>query len=214
MKIADVMTTEVVTATARTPLKELATQLLERRISGVPVVDCDGVVLGVVSEGDILFKERGRAALPEGFLGRLLAASDPELELKLVASSAAEAMTAPAVTIAASQTVQEAARLMLDHGVNRLPVVDGAGRLAGIVTRADLVRAFVRTDDEIRREIRETVLLRELWLDPRQFEVEVTRGEVTLRGPVDSEAEGALVRRRVTAVPGVVTVDARLAVGA
>ncbi len=91
-------------------------------------------------------------------------------------------MTSPAVTVKGSRRVDVAASLMLDRSVNRLPVVDEQGLLVGIVTRADLVRAFVHTDDEIIREIRDEVLLHELWLRPEDFQLTVTRGEVSVAG--------------------------------
>ena len=99
---------------------------------------------------------------------------------------------------------------MLDRGVNRLPVVDADGKLVGIVTRADLVRAFVRDDSEIAREIRDDVLLRTLWESPDRFRVRVRGGEVTLAGKVnDAHAAGTLVRF-VERVPGVVNVRSRI----
>ena len=143
-----------------TPLKEVARLLVERRVSGVPVVDDDGTVVGVVSEGDILVKERDRQS-PASLLGHLLE-WDEGNRLRREARDAADAMTGPAVTIRPSRSVSEAASLMLDRSVNRLPVVDQHGKLVGIVTRADLVRAFARSDEEIEREIREDVIVRSL----------------------------------------------------
>ena len=75
-------------------------------------------------------------------------------------------MSAPALTIGPNRPVTEAANTMIEEGVNRLPVVDDDGVLIGIVTRADLVRAFVRSDEEVAREIREEVIRRTLWLEP------------------------------------------------
>ena len=98
---------------------------------------------------------------------------------------------------------------MVDRGVNRLPVVDG-GKLVGIVTRADLVRAFVRSDAEIEREIREDVVLRTLWIAPESLSVAVKNGEVTLAGQVESQDDADLVTAFAGRVPGVVAVDSRL----
>src|SRR5581483_5866857 len=176
MRIREIMTSEVFTVRPDTPLKEVAAALAERRISGVPVVDEEGEVLGVVSEADILFKERG----PSTRTGTLAWLLDPygfEGRLKLEARTAAEAMTAPAKTIASWRSVSAAAAQMLEQRINRLPVVDERGALVGIVTRADLVRAFVRPDAEIEREIREDVLRQALWLDaPERVEVAVEGG--------------------------------------
>jgi CBS-domain-containing membrane protein len=118
-------------------------------------------------------------------------------------------MTAPAITAEADSPVAEAARTMVDLGVNRLPVVDD-GALVGIVTRADLVRLYTRSDEEIAREIREDVAGRLLWIASERLEVEVERGEVVLRGQVDTELEAELLEKRVRLVPGVVGVRSDL----
>lgn len=176
MKVRDLMTSVVITVRPETSLKKVGTILARCGISGVPVVDADGRVIGVVSEGDILFKERG----PSQQKGRLARRSDTHAkgdELKVEAQTAAQAMTAPAKTIAPWRPVSAAAAQMLEEGVNRLPVVDDESRLVGIVTRADLVRAFVRPDAEIRREIRDEVLERALLLEtPRWSRSPSTRG--------------------------------------
>jgi CBS domain-containing protein len=114
-------------------------------------------------------------------------------------------MTTPAVTIGAERRVDVAASLMLDRGINRLPVVDAEGLLVGIVTRADLVRAFATSDEQIAREIREDVLLQQLWMNPNTVELAVQNGEVTLSGPFEDESERELVVRRIRLVPGVVS---------
>jgi CBS domain-containing protein len=115
-------------------------------------------------------------------------------------------MTAPALTIAPERPVAEAAGVMVDEGVNRLPVVDSDGKLLGIVTRADLVRAFVRTDDELAEEIRDGVLLRALWIPPGDVDVAVDEGVVTLRGEVENRPTAELLPDFVRRVPGVVAV--------
>lgn len=207
MNVREVMTRDVVTVAPETPLKEVAAVLVEHRITGVPVVSDDGEVLGVVSEGDILFKERGPAER-KGVLGWLLDPYGLEGQLKLEARIAADAMSAPAKTIASWWSVAAAAALMLEAQVNRLPVVDNNGSLVGIVTRGDLVRAFVRSDEEIAREIREDVLRRTFWLDaPEAVTVEVEGGKVTLTGRVDTRTDAELVPAVVRKVPGVIDVE-------
>lgn len=207
MNVKDVMTSDVVTVRPETSLKDVAAILTERRISGAPVVDASGKVVGVVSEGDILFKERG----PSERTGLLAWFADPydvAEQLKLAARTAGEAMTAPAKTIAPWRPVSSAAAEMLDEGVNRLPVVDDEGRLMGIVTRADLVRAFVRTDAEIVREVREKVLERALLLEtPETVTVGVDGGVVTLDGFVELRADAELIPTLVARLPGVVEVE-------
>jgi CBS domain-containing protein len=208
MKIQEIMSSDVVTVSEDTPLKEVAEVLAERRISGLPVVDEDGYVVGVVSEADILFKERGPSSRT-GVFGWLLDRYGFEGQLKLEARTAGEAMSAPALVIEPQRRVAEAAHLMLDRRVNRLPVID-QGRLVGIVTRADLVRAFVRGDAEIEREIREDVVLRTLWLEPTRVSIGVKGGHVTLHGDVETEANVGLLPSLVERVPGVVSVTSDL----
>jgi CBS domain-containing protein len=204
MRVADVMTTDVLTVNSETPLREVAALLAERRISGLPVVD-EGRVVGVVSEGDILAKERGPGSAGPAWFG-VLFGDGATAELKLEARTAGTAMTAPALTIAPERPVAEAAGVMVDEGVSRLPVVDSDGKLLGIVTRADLVRAFVRTDDELAEEIRDGVLLRALWIPPGDVDVAVDEGVVTLRGEVENRPTAELLPDFVRRVPGVVAV--------
>ena len=201
MKVAELMQPRVVTVTPETSLKAVAALLVEHGISGVPVVLPDGSVCGVVSEADILCKEQALPLKVSGFLGRLLDEAYGD-EQRFAARTAGDAMTAPALTIGPRTDVTEAARLMIEKHVNRLPVLDGPA-LVGIVTRADLVRAFQRSDAAIAEEIEQDVLLRTLWIAPGAIDVTVDGGVVTLRGDVD-DAILSCVRR----VPGVVSVAA------
>jgi CBS domain-containing protein len=209
MRVKDLMTTDVLTVRVTTQLKDAARLLAEHRISGLPVVDDDGRVLGVLSEGDILYKETGMKDRP-GFFERLLSVPATGFELKLAARTVGEAMSAPAVTIGPIRPVTVAATTMIDEGVNRLPVVDDEGRLVGIVTRADLVRAFVRSDAEIEHEIREDVIRQKLWLEPDAFQVEVVGGEVRLSGEVETRTDAEMIPTLVQRVPGVVAVLSKL----
>jgi CBS domain-containing protein len=208
MKVQDLMVREVVTVAPETSLKDVATILSERGISGLPVVDSTGAVVGVVSEADILMKEQ---TPPEkrGLLGRLLHPEDSEVAGKLEARTAGEAMSSPAVTVSAGASVAEAATLMMANDVNRLPVVED-GRLAGIVTRHDLVRAFTRDDAEIAREIREDVILRRFWIAPETVAVQVDRGVVKLSGEVEKQSVAELLASYVEHLPGVVSVESSL----
>lgn len=209
MRVENVMTADVVTVTPSTSLKDVATLLVERDISGVPVVDRAGEILGVVSERDLLAKERSDIGRADGLLGWFLG-EDIDAE-KHWARTAGEAMTAPAITIEKWRSTAAAAGLMAEHGFKRLPVVH-AGELVGIVTRRDLVRAFARSDAEIERDIKEQVVLRSFWLPPDSIDVTVRSGDVSLRGSVDSEAVQAALSAEVARVPGVVSVDARVSV--
>lgn len=209
MRVREIMTTDVVTAGPEDSLKDAAAALVERNISGMPVCDGAGRLLGVVSEGDILFKEHGPRRRRRGVLAWLVDLDDPVALAKASARTVGEAMTAPAITVAPEANVAEAARLMSEHGVNRLPVLRH-DELVGIVTRTDLVRAFTRSDAEIRREILEDVLERTLWNDRHGVDVEVTKGAVSLRGLLESRTDATLLERLAARVPGVVSVEADL----
>jgi CBS domain-containing protein len=207
MRVSDVMTENVFTVTADTPLKVVATRMLEYGVSGMPVVEEDRV-LGVVSETDILFKER-TAPDRKGVVDWLVHyGEDPPLA-KLDARTAGEAMTTPPVTIASGRSITDAAGLMLDLRIDRLPVVD-SGQLVGIVTRADLVRAFIRDDAEIERDIRRGGMLQRLWMDPESLEVQVEQGNVLLSGEVDTEDLATSIVAYAEQIPGVVSIESRL----
>jgi CBS domain-containing protein len=205
LTVRDVMTRPVRTVGPDTPLKDVARLLIESGISGVPVVDAAGAVLGIVSEADFLMKEQGAAAVHHRrmatFLGET-AETRAQLE-KVAARTAGEAMTAPAQAIAPSRPLHEAAALMTQRRINRLPVIE-SGRLVGIVTRADLVRAYLRTDEELERTIRDDVLLRILWLDPTGFNVSVLNGEAIVSGSVERRSTAEIVEETLKLVPGVV----------
>jgi len=208
MRVQDVMTKDVRTVGLDTPLKEVALALSQLGVSGVPVVEA-GKVVGVVSEADILVKERGSNPGLPGLVG-LLFDETADIGRKLHARTAREAMSSPAVTIGPNRPVSEAAGVMIDRLVNRLPVVDEEGALIGIVTRADLVRAFARPDEEIADEIREDVVLHTLWMEPEAVNVRVEAGEVVLSGHVESETDADLVTQMTRKVPGVVSVVSRV----
>ena len=185
MLVSQVMTPDPITVPPEMSLKDVARLLQQHRVTGVPVVAA-GRLVGVVSTGDVLSKEQ-------------------------TARTAGEAMTSPASTIAPSDTVATAARIMLDRDLHRLPVTESPAGLVGIVTRTDLLRAFARNDAEIEHEIRTVIRLVEGGAAAEQdLEVSVTDGDVELAGLVDSRITSELLPELVARVPGVVSVDARL----
>lgn len=211
LTVRDVMTSGVIAVRPDTPLAEVARLLVEHRISGVPVTDASGAVLGVVSEADFLVKEQGAEGVHHRPLARFFGESRASRAriAKIAAVTAGEAMTSPAVTVEPASPISEAAGRMSGQGVNRLPIVDG-GRLVGIVTRADLVRAYTRSDEELARTIREDVLLRALWLDPAAFTIAVSDGVVSISGSVGRRSTAEMVERVIAMVPGVMAVRADL----
>jgi CBS domain-containing protein len=207
MQIDELMTRDPVAVGPETPLKDVAAILLEHGISGVPVIGERLEVLGVVSEADIIAKEAGPDPGDRRLISWLIGGRYVDRE-KIAARTAAEAMGSPAITVDARETVAEAARLMSELGIKRLPVVDGEGALIGIVTRADLVRAFSRSDEEIEREIRE--MLETLWLDEPGLHLRVERGDVRLAGKMERRSDAEVLVRLTRRVPGVVDVHSTL----
>ena len=203
------MTPAVLTVPPETPIGEVAKMLADNRISGVPVVDSRNRVLGVVSEADVITSAAGDA-----HRGLRRVAHDVRrlgsAGLTLAEGTAGWAMTTPAITIAPDQSVASAAALMLERKINRLPVVDGE-RLVGILTRADLVRAFVRDDERIAGEIWSEVVLRGVYVSPRSLTVDVRDGVVTLAGIVETKGKAERLVEYVGRVPGVVSVTSEIA---
>lgn len=190
MLVRDVMTVRVRTVSPDTPLKEVASLLIGERISGVPVVQ-DGRVVGILSEADLV-------PLRESRPGRPL-------------RTAANLMTRPVITVTEDITVTEAARVLERHRIKRAPVLR-EGRLVGMVTRSDLLRPYLRTDGEIRAEVEDAVLREAMGLSPREVQVSVAGGVVTIEGRVAAERDRALLLRLARGVDGVVDVADRLAV--
>lgn len=209
VRVADVMTTNVVAVRKYASFKEIAARLRDLRVSAFPVLDDDGAVLGVVSETDLMAKE----ALPAGYEGhpgpsRLR--HRRELE-KAAATTAADLMTRPPITIGPYDLVSDAAHLMYDHKVNHLPVVGQNGELLGIISRADVLSVFGRPDKEIRHEIIETVITRHYFTDPGDFTVIVEDGVVTLKGTPENASVGHGIVSEVRHLEGVVAVRDELA---
>ena len=209
MHVQELMTTPVLSIGPEASLKDVAALLVDRGISGLPVCDAENRVVGVISEGDILYKEHdpstGRKGGP---LAWLIDGNTPAV-IKSRALTVREAMTSPALTVTPWSSVSEAARLMSERGINRLPVVRN-DELVGIVTRTDLVRAFTRSDGEIERELRDEVLERTLWLERDTVELEVKRGAVKLAGMLQTRSDATLLERMVARIPGVVSVTSEL----
>jgi CBS domain-containing protein len=208
MKVRDIMTTDPVKVTGNTHLKEAARLMVRHRVSGLPVVDEAGKLIGILSEGDFIRREAGRDR-PQGV--SLLDAVFGEGELQPVgAETVAEIMTRSVVTITPEATVGEAARVMGRRSVKRLPVVDLEGELVGIVSRSDIVGAFTKPDDVIEDEVREDVIRRLLFLDPELVQVSVDDGVVTLEGELENRTEAHLLEELSRRIAGVVRVESRL----
>ncbi len=192
------MTTRVIWVKKDATFREMATALHEHRVSAFPVVDDDQKVIGVVSEADMLTKE----ALDDepGMISGILHRRD----------QAGDLMTTAVVAVRPDDTVEHAAKLMYDRRVKRLPVTDENGRLVGIISRADVLSVFDRTDHDIYQEITNEVILGGFLANPSAFQVTVKDGIVTLAGRPETNETGHDIVRLVRHVQGVVAVRDRL----
>jgi CBS domain-containing protein len=212
MRVSELMTEKVLTIGPEAPIKDVAKVLISNGISGLPVCDIEGRVLGVISEGDILYKEHDpREGHVGGPLGWIIDGTPNYAGVaKAKALTARKAMTSPAITIASWEPAATAAQIMCERHVNRLPVVKD-GLLVGIVTRADLVRAFTRTDAEIERELKEDILERIMWIDAGKVEISVQDGVAALSGRLEIRSDVDLLERLVAHVPGVLGTESTVA---
>lgn len=202
MLVREVMTSDVVTIRDSAPLKEAANQMVEAGVGGLPVLDRDGALVGIISEADFL-KREAAAAGRFRLLGALLRRHEvPE------ADTVGEAMTRQPKTISPDAELGEAARQMVKHTVKRLPVVDAGGALVGIVSRADVMEAFARGDERIAEEIRRDVVDRILSLGPDTVSVSVDDGVVHLAGTTPTRTEYRTLVEFAKRVDGVIRVDA------
>jgi CBS domain-containing protein len=199
------MTRRVVSARATASFKEMVDMLRRHRISAFPVLDNHDRVVGVVSEADLLVKEAVQAA------GTNLVAALRHVreEDKASGVTAGDLMTRPAITIGPDASVAEAARIMYDRRVKRLPVVNTSGHLLGIISRADVLAVFSRADQEIRDEIIHRVLPEFAAGRSSDFDVTVQDGIATISGLLPSEQARRSLLDAARHVPGVVAVRDR-----
>jgi CBS domain-containing protein len=205
--VQDVMTRKVVVVNDSTPFKEVVRRMQESRVSALPVVDADGRLVGIVSEGDLILKEdpglEGEGYVFESRRHR----TERQKAAGLVA---AQLMTTPVITVGPDATLGEAARLMHRHAVKRLPVVGPEGTVLGIVSRADLLKIFLREDAEIAHLVAEDIVRRTLWTDPATIRVTVREGVVTLDGQIERRSLIPVLVGLVRALEGVVGVENHL----
>jgi CBS-domain-containing membrane protein len=204
--VKDVMSTHVMAVRPDAGYKEMAAMLREQRVSAFPVIDAGNKVIGVVSESDLLVK----AALEGTMPGVLRGLTQRHVRSQVTGLTAADLMSAPAVTIGPEEPVSHAARLMYNKRVKRLPVVSGDGTLIGIVTRSDVLSVYRRPDVEIEREVSNDLIFGTFRCDPARFDVTVKAGVLTLRGTPESAVTGHEILAAARHVEGVVAVRDRL----
>lgn len=216
MNVADTMNGSVITVTADKTIADAAELMLRHKISGLPVVDARGALIGIITEGDLLRRaETGTARRRAHWLELLT--TPGRLAQDYAAAHArrvAEVMTTDVVTVLPEEPLENAVRLMEQRRIKRLPVIED-GRLVGIVSRADLVRALLRLlkaepsqkpgDDEIRQSIMAEID-RQRWAPRAMLTVDVKEGIVDLSGCITDERERTALCVLVENIPGVVAV--------
>ena len=200
-RVHDVMTANVVTVSPHSSCKHTARLLHDHHVSAVPVLDPDGRVTGLVSEADLLPKHDRH---PQ-HLARILSRQDAKAD----ARTAGGIMTAPAITIGSDAPVGAAARLMHRQHLKCLPVVDTDGKLTGIVSRHDLLKIFLRPDEQIASDVA-GVLAAVLLLEPTSVETTVRDGVVTLAGALADPGQVRVAIKLAGDVEGVIAVASRL----
>jgi len=202
--VADVMTARVHVASPSTPFKMLVRLIEENRISAVPIVDAQGSPIGIVSESDLLLKENADPISPLDLLRQR------KLREKADGVVAADLMTSPVVTLGTDTPIAQAARVMRERNVRRLVVVDTRLRIAGIVSRSDLLKVFLRTDEDLRDEVLHKLLPAVVPTEASGIDVDVESNVITLSGRVDRRTDVEILYRLARDVDGVVNVVNRL----
>ncbi|MFJ4687227.1 CBS domain-containing protein [Streptomyces sp. NPDC088789] len=205
-RVRDVMTHATVAVGRKALFKDIVERLEQWQLSALPVLEGDGRVIGVVSEADLLPKEEFRDDDPD----RLTQARRLTDLAKAGAVRAEELMSTPAITVPGDATLAEAARIMALGHVKRLPVVTAEGFLEGVVSRGDLLKVFLRADDDLAQEIRRDIVDVLFPGSAPSVAVTVTDGVATLDGRVEEAGNIALAERLARGVEGVVGVDCRL----
>ena len=194
MNVVDLMTTNVATVSPDTSLRGAARIMFRSQVSGLPVTDDNGLLVGIITEADFLRLELSRF----------------ESDNPASVESVADIMTRTVETIGPNTPLIEAAKVMVAREVKRLPVVDDVDQLVGIISRMDVVNAFTRPDEVIEDEIREDIVRRVLGLEPSELDVTVREGVVYLRGAMGTQAEARLLTEMTRRLDGVLKVASEL----
>ena len=193
MQVVDLMTTDVITVSRETGIRDAARLMFRNRVSGLPVTSPDGSLIGIITEADFLRLEVERQ---EG--------------ANELGETVGDVMSAGVVTTGPDTEVYDAAKMMTFQDIKRLPVVDDDSRLLGIISRADIVSVFTRPDDVIEDEIREDLIRRVLFIDPDELDVTVANGVVTFVGEIGTRNEARLLGELASRLDGVLHVESKL----
>ncbi len=193
MNVVDLMTIDVIAVSADTGLREAARLMFRNRVSGLPITDDNGTLIGIISEADFLRLEVERQ---EGTRDQ--------------GDTVGDVMSRGVVTVRPNVEIYEAAKIMAVQEVKRLPVVDDDDRLLGVISRADIVSIFTRPDDVVEDEIREDLIRRVMFIDPDDIQVSVGNGVVTLSGQVATRSEASMLEELTNRLDGVLGVQSEL----
>ncbi|MEX1126699.1 MAG: CBS domain-containing protein [Acidimicrobiia bacterium] len=197
------MTRDVITVGPDASLKEAARRMLEGGVSGLPVTQGDGSLVGIITEADFVRTEADRRRKTSaGLLGFIY----KEVELPSQERLVGDVMSTNLIVLGPEADHAEAARMMQSGGVKRIPVVGEDGRVVGLVSRSDILRVFARTDQEILEEIQGHLIGKVLWIDPKRVEIRSTEGNVVLRGRLETRSDAELLAKLTARVDGVVSV--------
>jgi CBS-domain-containing membrane protein len=204
--VADIMTRDIVAIDQDKPYKEIVEILISEGVSALPVVDAQGRVIGVVSEADLLHKEE-HADQTQGDSPPMFASSRTRQAWdKSSGRVAKDLMSSPVRTVRVDTPISKAARWLARSEVRRLFVVEGE-RVVGVMSRRDLLRAFLREDHDIRAEIENEVFGRVLWAEPGEVDIDVKNGVVSLDAAFETAVEHDIAVGLINQIPGVVAVD-------
>lgn len=212
MEARQIMTSPILTISPGATVRQAIEMMLEKRVSGLPVVDEIGQLVGMISEGDLLHRselgtEKHRSKWLDFLLGPGRSASD---YVHSHSRRVADVMTTDVVTVQEATLLEDVVRLMEKRRIKRVPVVRDGG-VSGIVTRSDLLRAFIKTsaaqvvaksDDEIKQKIYDTIE-QEGWAPAGSIHIKVVDGHVTLAGTIFDERERDAIRVCAENQPGV-----------
>jgi CBS domain-containing protein len=221
MHARDVMVSPVITVSKTATVRETAQILLEKRISAVPVVDETGKLVGILTESDLMRRAEAGTEHPYSWWVHFIA-GDATVAADYVKSHAAkieDVMTSDLVTAAPETPLHEIATLLEEHQIRRVPIVDKAGNLIGIVSRANLIQIVASarpklevtlSDSTIRQKLL-SELKKQSWAHSHNLNVTVTNGVVDLWGYAQSDDERKAIRVAAESIPGVILVNDRLA---
>lgn len=219
MKVEEIMTKDVITVSPKTPIHEAAALMIDHGVSGLPVVDDAGSVVGIVSEGDLILREKPRERAP---WWRLFFGDAERLAReyqKAHGMTVGEVMTRSLIAVSPDFPIESAALILDQHRIRRVPVV-ADGQLLGILSRGDLIKALAKaparaggqpSDERLVREMRAR-LAEEPWVSNRGIVAQAKDGVLSLWGLVLTETEKSAVETMARTIEGCKGIDSHLVV--